>query len=618
MKRHIFCGLFAAWLPCAAQPIDADRLCARLSVDAAALPAVSASLERSPTRSRQLPLFREFMNAPSKAPCLATKVAAAVAAADSPSQAMHLTAAMAGVSPPRLSSPSSRISAVDPLAAGLDWLQPHAGVVAMPWPPPLPGVARLPEPLRRELGALLGAIGEAMTQIEAAYGRLPVGLDAASLRAQVIDGRAAERPEFDLGRLLPLVWRTELADAALDLIAAVERFDRFAASTPLPAVEWQLETPFGVVLVDTTGRDNRHQLGAPLLVIDIGGNDDYRHVSAPQARRLSVLYDLGGNDRHVATADGADPSAATIGIGLLWDRGGDDVHEGRQLAQGAAILGVGLLVDSEGSNRFEATGHAQGYAAGGLALLLATGQGSDSYRAATHAQGSAGPEAAAALVDRGGNDRYTLGNAPLVRPSPQLPSHNTSMGQGAGRGLRPSGEGDSGIAGGIGLLLDLAGDDRYVAQVFAQGAGYYEGLGLLIDAGGSDQFDAAWYAMGAAAHSAAGVLVKLGSGADRYRATHSTSLGAAHDESVAVFVDDNGSDHYALGDLGLGASHDDGVALFLDAGGVNRYRVETTACRAFGFVQPQGGRGPDAAVRAVFVDRGCAPLEGCKSTCAAP
>jgi len=570
-----------------------------LAVDAAGLPSNSAALDRSPTRSRQLPLFRELMAAPAEAPCRAARLAAAAAATvDSPAQAMRLVAELAGVSPPPQGpAPPPRISAVDPLAAGLDWLQPHADAVSRPWPPPLPGAAELPEPLRRELGALLGAIGNANSQLEASLQRLPADLDAASLRAQVVEGQSADRPEHDLRRLLPLVDRTLLADAALDLVAAVERFDRFVAATPLPKVDWRLETPLGAMVVDTTGRDNEHALAAPLLVIDIGGNDAYRHTAAAMARRVSVLIDHGGNDRHVATADGADPSAATLGIGLLWDRGGDDIHEGRQLAQGAAILGVALLVDLDGRNRFEALGHAQGFAYGGLALLLAAGSGDDSYRAATHAQASAGPEAAAALLDRGGNDSYTLGNTPLVRPSPQLPTHNTSMGQGAGRGLRPANDGDSGAAGGIGLLLDLAGNDRYVAQVFAQGAGYHEGLGLLVDAGGSDHFEAAWYAMGAAAHDAAGVLVKLGRGDDRYRATHSTSLGAAHDGSLAVFVDEAGDDDYGLGDLGLAASHEDGIALFVDGGGRNRFRVDAEPCRAFGYRQRKGA--------AVFADRGC-------------
>jgi hypothetical protein len=363
-----------------------------------------------------------------------------------------------------------------------------------------------------------------------------------------------------------------------------------------------MDTPLGAVIVDTTGSDGTHRLAAPLLVLDVGGNDRYEFEAAPAAGHLAVVLDHGGDDRYFARAAGADPSAATLGYGILWDTVGDDLYEGGEFAQAAALFGAALLRDDAGNNRYVAAAHAQAYALGGIALL-ASGAGSDEYIAQTHAQASAGPEAVAVLVDLAGDDRYTLGNSPLARPSPQLPTHNTSMGQGAGRGLRATEDDGLSAAGGIGMLVDLAGDDRYTAQVFAQGAGFHEGLGMLIDAGGTDRFDAAWYAMGAAAHQAAGVLLKRGGGNDRYRATHFASLGAAHDLAVAAFLDEGGDDDYALGDLGFGASHDDGVAVFVDLAGADRYQVTAAACRAFGFAQPgapgtSSGRSPG-----VFIDR---------------
>ena len=157
------------------------------------------------------------------------------------------------------------------------------------------------------------------------------------------------------------------------------------------------------------------------------------------------------------------------------------------------------------------------------------------------------------------------------------------MGQGAGCGIRAASADDRSSAGGIGLLLDMAGDDHYVAQVFAQGVGYYEGLGLLVDSGGNDQFDAAWYAMGAAAHQGAGILLKRGTGNDNsYRASHSIALGAAHDFGVGILVDEGGNDHYQIGDLGLGAAHDNSSALFVDAAGNDVYQIAAKACRALG------------------------------------
>jgi len=180
------------------------------------------------------------------------------------------------------------------------------------------------------------------------------------------------------------------------------------------------------------------------------------------------------------------------------------------------------------------------------------------------------------------------------------------MGQGAGRGLRADFVDGRSTTGGIGILLDLAGDDHYAAQVFAQGAGYQEGLGLLMDDEGSDRFDAAWYAMGAAAHRGAGVLLKRGAGNDHYRVSHSTSLGAAHDFSVGIFLDEGGDDHYELGDLGLGAAHDNSTALFVDAKGDDHYRVAAAACRALGgaYLSAWGDLREDLLNLGLFMDLG--------------
>jgi hypothetical protein len=186
------------------------------------------------------------------------------------------------------------------------------------------------------------------------------------------------------------------------------------------------------------------------------------------------------------------------------------------------------------------------------------------------------------LVDTGGNDRYTLNNVPLVRPSPQLPDRNTSMGQGAGYGMRGDFFDGRSTAGGIGLLLDLAGNDHYEAQVFAQGVGYSEGLGMLLDDGGNDRFESAWYAMGAGVHYAAGILLKRGVGNDVYRSTHEMALGSANDLSVGVFVDEGGHDEYTVGQLSLGHAHANGTGIFVDGAGNDRYTVMSATCRALG------------------------------------
>jgi hypothetical protein len=156
------------------------------------------------------------------------------------------------------------------------------------------------------------------------------------------------------------------------------------------------------------------------------------------------------------------------------------------------------------------------------------------------------------------------------------------MGQGAGYGMRGLFFDGRSTAGGIGLLLDLAGNDRYEAQVFAQGVGYFQGLGMLLDDGGNDRFESAWYAMGAGVHHAAGVFLKRGVGSDVYRSTHEMALGSGNDLSVGVFVDEGGDDEYTVGQLSLGVAHANSTAIFVDGAGNDRYTVASETCRALG------------------------------------
>jgi hypothetical protein len=162
------------------------------------------------------------------------------------------------------------------------------------------------------------------------------------------------------------------------------------------------------------------------------------------------------------------------------------------------------------------------------------------------------------------------------------------MGQGAGRGWRESRKAEepvmSATSGGLGILLDLDGNDQYIAQVFAQGVGYYQGTGWLIDGGGDNTFDAVWYAMGAATHEAAGIFLQSGSGKNRFRVANSMGLGAAHDGSVAMFDDKSRRSTYAIYDLGMGISLDGGVAMFSSDSDSGRFDVQSPACRALGYV----------------------------------
>ncbi|WP_332823960.1 hypothetical protein [Ramlibacter sp.] len=546
-----------------------------------------AGLDASPTREQQLPFFRAVMAAPLDAPYRAGVLGDSFkAAAGSPHALIGRAGALTGARLRRsidfgMPAIEARLRAApDPLAAGLAWMA--ATPSGAGWVPVLPDHAQLPGPLRLELARVLAAMAQSHAFLQRAFERFPPGVTPQLLRRQAFEGRLGLFETPDYRQLLSLVEREALLGGMLDLVGAIERLQQFVKSEPaLPAVAWSLQTPFGWIVVDTTGSDNRHQLKDPLLVLDVGGDDVYEFLAPGDAHRMSMLLDHRGNDRYATTADGADASSATLGYGILWDTEGDDRYEGGVQAQASALFGAALLVDGGGSNRFVASSRSQAHAVGGIAVL-ASGGGADAFTAQTYSQATGGPQGVAVLVDTGGDDRYTLDNTPLVRPSPQLPERNTSMGQGAGYGGRGDFFDGRSVAGGIGLLLDLAGNDQYEAQVFAQGVGYYEGLGLLLDDGGNDRFEAAWYAMGAGAHYAAGILLKRGGGNDVYRSSHEIALGAAHDLSVGVFVDEGGDDDYAVGQLSLGVGHANSTGLFVDGVGNDRYAVMSAPCRALG------------------------------------
>lgn len=544
--------------------------------------------DTSATHGQQLPLYRAVMAQPLQATYRVGMLAdSARELRDSAPALLDLAGAVAGLTVSR--TPQTSLAAIekqlvgrpDPLLAGLQWMKPMAGPL-QDWPPVLPDMAQLPAPLRFELAMVLAAIGQAHQFLQRALASLPTSVTPALLQRQALDGHLQLFEEPDYRTLLPLLEREALLAGMQDLLAAVQRLKQYVTAQPgLPALSWSLETPMGLVLVDTTGQSSHRQLNDLLLVLDVGGDDQYEFLPRSASHRISVLLDHLGNDRYRSSTPGADPSSATLGYGILWDTQGNDYYLGGQHTQASALFGAAALVDDGGDNSFLAGSHAQAHAIGGVAMLVGGG-GHDRYSAQTHAQASAGPLGVALLLDPAGDDDYSLNNTPLIRPSPQLPDHNTSMGQGAGRGIRADATDGRSSAGGIGVLIDLAGDDHYTAQVFAQGAGYHEGLGILVDDAGNDQFAAAWYAMGAAAHRGAGVLLKRGDGHDSYRVSHATSLGAAHDFSVGVFLDEGGDDQYTLGDLGLGAAHDNSTALFVDGAGDDRYQVSASGCRALG------------------------------------
>jgi hypothetical protein len=313
------------------------------------------------------------------------------------------------------------------------------------------------------------------------------------------------------------------------------------------------------------------------IILDLGGDDFYtNNAGSPRGNAMpaALLIDFAGNDAYESTTNWTQ-GAALMGYGMLIDRSGNDEYIGQEWTQGAAVLGVALFLDESGNDIYRARQYAQGAAAWGIGLHVDY-EGDDTYDARLFAQGVAMPGGAGWLLNGKGNDNYYS------------------------KGERPTAYGDSGIfdswsqgcavgfrelqSGGIGLLYDGGGKDRYEAGNFSQGGGYYFGVGLLRDAGNeNDTYIGSRYGQGFAAHEAIGYFEEMG-GNDFYTTRHAVAQGISWDESVTAFIDHGGDDVYEGGaSFSQGASSHNGFSLFLDLGGRNRFVYGT----------PQGSAGPN-------------------------
>ncbi len=358
---------------------------------------------------------------------------------------------------------------------------------------------------------------------------------------------------------------------------------------------------YGRLLVTGEGDGTYDEQAA--IWIDLGGNDLYRgfcggtpytlqngdeHVFAQG--RIGVHIDLGGDDTYLRNTPGAIGSGF-CGGGCLIDLDGDDRYYGDKLCQGAAYFGIGTLIDMHGNDLFLAHENSQGFGVFGAGLLY-DATGDDIYQGARYVQGVGMTKGLGILADHEGNDSYT---ASFKSPS-GYGNEDTWDGwsQGVGMGFRRV------SAGGIGLLIDRNGDDRYKAGNFSQACGYFFGLGILDDGGGDDVFEGNRYVQGSGAHQAVGYF-RNHAGNDVYSGKEATNQAGTWDITTAYFIDDSGDDDYTASGLSLGGAAQNGLAVFIDRSGRDIYR--TSSSRSVGM----GGGNDyhpdyDAKSLGVFID----------------
>jgi hypothetical protein len=302
-----------------------------------------------------------------------------------------------------------------------------------------------------------------------------------------------------------------------------------------------------------TRGNDAHGAGAALIV-DPAGNDSYERAPVTGGA-VSVIVDLEGDDRY----RGAD--LAVHGLVAILDLAGDDAYESTGPAWAAAFAGVSLLVDYGGDDIYQSGHFGQGAAAAGIGALI-DHDGNDGYRLRAGGQGFGLTGGLGLLWDRAGDDRYAASG---LRDAFER-GGGISFAQGAATGVRTA------LGGGAGILRDDAGHDDYAAEMFAQGAAYYYALGLLWDRGGNDYYRAARYAQGSGVHQAVGVL-RDDAGGDRYVLSVGVGQGMGLDLAVGILADMEGDDRYAAPTLAQGSATANGVGLMLDAGGEDEWRL---------------------------------------------
>jgi hypothetical protein len=288
------------------------------------------------------------------------------------------------------------------------------------------------------------------------------------------------------------------------------------------------------------------------VVIDLSGNDVYRAGRASAqgsgSGGIGILWDGAGDDRYAAESRAQ--GWGQLGVGVLVDEAGRDDYRLGGAGQGAAIFGAGLLLDRAGGDRYEILHSGQGYGGPGGCGSLVDVSGDDVYAAVrepgpgreadprtlgrattSNAQGAGVGRRAdlsdrrswaggiGALVDLAGNDSYAGG----------------TFCQGAGFWY------------GTGVLVDAAGDDSYDGVWYAQGSAAHFALGVLLDAGGNDRHvlsGTGGAGLGFGWDAGLGMCLDL-AGGDEYVANR-LAVGAARERGIGVFADAAGTDRYVL------------------------------------------------------------------------
>ncbi len=458
-----------------------------------------------------------------------------------------------------------------------------------PPPPPSPAIApidrvALLDPLIAEVTAALAAATEHHRRAFSAFTseeRLFLETSrydlsdafAADIYIHLDEDRERFRRNHRLVRLAERVDQGALLDAARELSRLVDpawaaRAGEIVCAAWADSLEREIlvdrRTPYGRILIGGVSRHWYRDLDAA-FILDVGGDDFYTGNNGGSngwALPVAACVDLAGNDAYESTLKSCQ-GAGVLGVGALLDCAGDDTYLGIQWCQGIGYVGIGSLRDLSGDDTYRGRSFCQGVGLFGVGLLIDEA-GRDRYEGDLHVQAAGLPGGIGAVIDRAGDDEYYAKG--LVPTNYGDAGIFDAWSQGCGMGFRTI------ASGGLGLLVDAGGADRMEAGNFSQGGGYYYGLGIYRAAGeAADAYIGSRYNQGFSAHQAVGVFLEDG-GDDFYTTRQAVAQGLAWDECVTIFDDASGNDTYqGGGGFSQGASAHNSVCLFRDRAGRDVY-----------------------------------------------
>ncbi len=358
-----------------------------------------------------------------------------------------------------------------------------------------------------------------------------------------------------------------------------------------------IETKFGKIVLGSKN-DDKYEIGPYLLIIDFGGNDIYQSCAVSDKKTpVSIVIDFNGDDTYHGKIGAG---TGICGYGIVVDCNGNDTYQAGQFGIGTGIFGEGIVLDMTGNDKYTVEKYGEGAGLFGAGILSDI-SGDDLYEGFQGCQGFGFVKGCGVLVDCSGNDKYVARDDTIKYPSPQTNEHNVSLSQGTGFGIRADFTDGHSLAGGVGMLIDGSGDDKYSCGVFGQGCGYWFGSGILFDCQGNDEYNGVWYIQGASAHFALGVLIDS-AGNDKYNSLINMSQGSGHDFSLGMLIDYGGDDFYNAYNLSLGGGNANGMGLFIDYSGNDEYITHQGIVLGNSSIASRGGLRDYMKCIGVFID----------------